>query len=300
MAALLAPRPADRCSRTDPRVLKAAVERRLSALMPAETHASDLGSAMRYALLAPGKRIRPILTVLAAWEVGTQDLRALDAGCALEMIHAASLILDDMPAMDDAPERRGQASTHLKYGEDVAMLSAITLLSQAFATVGQMPDVDSATRCTLVSILARAVGLEGLAGGQFRDLRPSNHRGVAVVEDVNGKKTGALFLAAADMAVAICGVDDFRAAPLRRCAAELGQAYQLLDDLLDSAKRVEVDRLEDAGKLTLLSLVGQDEARRKLSAHIKAALDPLQADGGLARYVRSLFLRDQTRSLAIR
>jgi geranylgeranyl diphosphate synthase, type II len=299
MAALVAPRFADRCSRTDPRVLKGAVERRLNTLLPAETHASDLGSAMRYAVLAPGKRIRPILTVLAAWEVGAQDLRALDAGCALEMVHSASLVLDDMPAMDDTPERRGQPATHVKFGEDVAMLGAITLLSQAFATVGRMPEVDSATRCTLVSILARAVGLEGLAGGQFRDLRPSAHRGVAVIEDVNGKKTGALFLAAADMAVALCGVDDFKAAPLRRCAEELGQAYQLLDDLLDSAKRVEVDRLEDAGKVTLLSLVGQDEARRKLSMHVEAALDPLRADGGLARYIRSLFLGDHTRSLAI-
>lgn len=293
---VLASRPADRYSRTDLRVLKSAIDRRLGSLLPPVERRGDLGEAMRYSLLAPGKRIRPILTVLAGWEVGPRDLQALDAGCALEMVHAASLVLDDMPAMDDARERRGQPATHVKFGEDVAMLCAITLLSQSFATLAAMREIDAATRSSLVAILAQAVGVDGLAGGQYRDLRPVPTGGPALVEDANRKKTGALFVAAAEMAVALHRLDGDAAGPLRRCADELGQAYQLLDDLLDSGKAGEAGHCEDVGKVTLLTLLGQDETKRKLRGHVEGALDGLQPDGSLAGYVRSLFVGDHVRA----
>ena len=256
--------------------------------MPRAGHNGDLGAAMRYAVLAPGKRIRPTLTVLASWEVGPQDLRGLDAGCALEMVHAASLVLDDMPAMDDARERRGQPATHVKFGEDIAMLCAITLLSQAFATLSAMRDIDTATRCAMIGILAQAVGVEGLSGGQYRDLRPAAKTGPMLVEDANRRKTGALFVAAAEMAVALHRLDDEAAEPLRRCTVELGQAYQMLDDLIDSKCGAD-DRFEDSGKVTLLALLGQDEARRKLRRHVEGALSGLRPDGQLAKYIGSLF-----------
>ena len=260
-------------------------------------HTGDLGAAMRYAVLAPGKRIRPTLTVLAAWEVGTQDLRSLDAGCALEMVHAASLVLDDMPSMDDASERRGQPATHVRFGEDVAMLCAITLLSHAFATLSTMHGVEPEKRCALVAILAQAVGTEGLAGGQYRDLRPSTRGGPMLVQDVNRKKTGALFVAAADMAAVLHQVDGEASEPIRRCTVELGHAYQIFDDLLDGAKP-NGDPSEDAGKVTLLSLLGQDGARTRLQTHIESALSGLRPEGALAGYIRSLFGVERVETLA--
>jgi geranylgeranyl diphosphate synthase, type II len=106
--------PPIRCSRSDSRVLRAAVERRLKALLPGDEPMNALTRAVRHALLAPGKRVRPLLTALATRELGGDELDALDAGCALEMVHAASLVLDDLPAMDDAVSRRGQPATHAR------------------------------------------------------------------------------------------------------------------------------------------------------------------------------------------
>jgi geranylgeranyl diphosphate synthase, type II len=280
---------AERNARSDPRVLKAAVEYRLASLVPDVPGSGDLGAALRYSLLAPGKRIRPLLTILAAWECGHDDLTALDAGCALEMVHAASLILDDMPAMDDAPERRGQASTHVRFGEDVAMLSAITLLNQAYATIAGMESVDAGTRCALIGILSRAVGLQGLAGGQYADLRPGERREATGIARTIHLKTGVLFVAAIDMAAAVHRMRADLALQLRSCATELGQAFQLLDDLIDSRAFALPGRLEDDGKATLLALLGQDAVHRRLRAHMDGALAGLQAAGPLATFIRSIF-----------
>ena len=297
---ILASRPLARSSRSDPRIVKAAVDRRLAELLPLAGPGDELAAAMRYALLTPGKRVRPILTILTAWEVGPEDLRALDAGCALEMIHAASLILDDMPAMDDANERRGQMATHVKYGEDVAMLCAISLLSHAFATVSAMPGVDSVTRCSLVAILARAVGVEGLAGGQYRDLRSTFRDDSRAVEEANRRKTGTLFMAAADCVTALLQIDGKTADVLRGCADKLGQAYQLFDDMLDGTRSPGNEHCEDHGKTTVLSLRGYDEARRTLTDHLDDALAGLRPDGALSVYIRSLFSSDHILAEAAR
>jgi geranylgeranyl diphosphate synthase, type II len=283
------PLSAERDARSDPRVLKTAIDYRLAKLLPDVPGSGDLGAALRYSLLAPGKRIRPLLTILAAWESGHDDLMALDAGCALEMVHAASLILDDLPAMDDAPERRGQASTHVRFGEDVAMLSAITLLNQAYATIAGMEGVDAATRCALIAILSRAVGLQGLAGGQYADLRPGERREATGISRTTHLKTGVLFVAAVDMAAAVHRIRADVALQLRTCATELGQAFQLLDDLIDSRAFAMPGRREDDGKATLLALLGQDAVHRRLRGHMDAALAGLQATGPLASFIRSIF-----------
>ena len=279
----------DRCSRADPTDLKAAVDRRLRTLLPGPARADDLAVALRYSLLAPGKRLRPMLTVLAAWELGSDDLSALDAGCALEMVHAASLILDDMPAMDNARERRGQPATHLRFGEDVAMLTAMTLLSLAYGTIGRMHHVPSETRCRLVEILAEAVGPEGLAGGQLADLRPQLISSVQAAAEANRRKTGALFEAAASIAAAIAEAPEGLAERLRRCAGELGQAYQILDDLSDGATSSAAVRSEDDGKSTILSIVGVDTTHKRLWQHLDAALLDVRPASPLALYVRDVF-----------
>ena len=286
----LEPNIRDRCSRTDPKFVKAAVDRRLRALLPGQgRQPNDLAAALSYSLLAPGKRIRPILTVLAAWELGEQDLTALDAGCALEMVHTASLILDDLPAMDDADTRRGQPATHVRFGEDVAMLAAITLLSMAYGTIGGMAHVPGDVRCHLIGILARAIGPDGLTGGQYADLRPRMIDDVHAAAEANKRKTGALFVAAAEIATALQGVSQAEANGLHRSIGELGQAYQLFDDLIDSADVDRNGRPQDAEKATIPSLVGLDAARSRLRGHVDGALDGLRPASPLAGYIRALF-----------
>ena len=280
---------AARSSRRDPEILKASVDRRLQALLPGAQRGDDLAAALRHSLLGPGKRIRPILTVLATWDLGGHDLGALDAGCALEMVHAASLILDDMPAMDNAMERRGRAATHIRFGEDVAMLAAITLLSLAYATIGRMDHLDGETRCKLIGFMARAVGPDGLAGGQYVDLRPNSVTGLHDAADANRRKTGALFVAAVEMAGAIRAASADEIESMRRCASEIGQAYQILDDLADQQGPSEGARIEDAGKATILSFVGPDAARSRLRHHFDAALEGLGPGSLVASYVRALF-----------
>jgi geranylgeranyl diphosphate synthase, type II len=280
---------ADRGGRFDPHGLKRAVDRRLAVLLPESTVATELASALRYSVLAPGKRIRPLLTIMAGWESGSRALTALDAGCALEMVHAASLILDDMPAMDDAPERRGQAATHVRFGEDIAMLSAITLLNQAYATIAAMDQVDAATRCALIAILSRAVGLHGLAGGQYADLRPADRREAGAVALTTHLKTGVLFVAAVEMAAAVHRMTYDATERLRGFAIELGQAFQILDDLIDSHTLMPAGRPEDDGKATLLSLLGQEATHGRLRTHVDGALGGLEPSGPLALFVRSIF-----------
>jgi geranylgeranyl diphosphate synthase type II len=284
--ATLAP-PKLRCSRTDLSVLRAAIERRLKLLVPAGAEGDSLVEAARYALLAPGKRLRPLLVMLATAELGGDALDGLDAGCAIEMVHAASLILDDLPAMDDAPWRRGQASTHVVFGEDVAILAGITLLSQASATLAETTRLPAETRCRLVSILARAVGSAGLAAGQYRDLRGTGPSDLGGIVDANHLKTGMLFVAAVEMAAAIAGAAPHRLAGMQVFAAHLGQAFQLLDDLMDGID--PAGPAEDAGKATLLALVGEAEVRRRVQRHVAHALDELSPDGQLAHLVRQLF-----------
>lgn len=281
--------PLERGGRSDPHALRVVIERRLAMLLPEEAGTGDLGAALRYSLLAPAKRIRPLLTILAGWEAGPQDLTALDAGCALEMVHTASLILDDMPAMDDAPERRGRASTHVRFGEDVAMLSTIALLNHAYATVAGMQQVSADARCRLVAILTRAIGLQGLTGGQYADLRPGERREANSIARTTHLKTGVLFVAAVEMAAVIHGMTPDTSDKLRGCATELGQAFQILDDLIDSRTFLANGRLEDDGKPTLLSLLGQDATHRQLQTHMDAALRHLQPAGHLAGFVRSIF-----------
>lgn len=280
--------------------LRSAVERRLAALAPGRHRADPLNAAIRYALLAPGKRIRPLLTVLSAWELDLDGLAAIDAGCAIEMVHAASLILDDLPSMDDARYRRGQPATHVAFGQDVAILAAIGLLGRAFTTVSGAVQFDPVTRTRLVTILAQALGSDGLAGGQYEDLRaPDRARSVDTILDTNHLKTGILFVAAVEMAGVIAGASEDRIDGLRSFATHLGQAFQLWDDLSDGAAAGEAGAPgEDAGRVTALSLLGPEEVRRRLDGHVAEGLASLRPDGHLATYVSVMF-RDRARPPAM-
>ncbi|WP_375461374.1 polyprenyl synthetase family protein [uncultured Enterovirga sp.] len=269
--------------------LRSAVERRLHDLAPPEHRGNALSEAVRYALLAPGKRIRPLLVLLACDELGRHDLSALDAACALEMVHAASLVLDDLPSMDDAATRRGRPSTHIRFGQDVAILASVSLLASAFGTVATSAALDSAARARVSAILAMAIGTEGLAGGQYADLRiPTRTRPVDHVSQANQRKTAALFVAAVEMAEATQPASGHGGEALRGFGAHLGQAFQILDDLEDGEASLDAPA-EDAGRTTLVGLLGRAEAGERLRTHLERALDGLNPDGDLASFVAGIF-----------
>lgn len=275
------------------------IEQRLAQLLPETGPEQDLiAYAMRESTLAPGKRIRPVLLVLAARELGCASPALLDLGCAVEMVHAASLVLDDMPCMDDAKLRRGRPTLHLVVGEDVAILAAIALLSRAFGLVARLPDIDAGVCARLVGQLADAVGMHGLAKGQLQDLRDgSAPRSAQAISATNDLKTGVLFGATLEMAAIVAQADDAARASLRCFASELGQAFQLLDDLQDIARPDAPDTGKDCGKddgkSTLIALLGAEDAKRRLDSHLLTAEAHLtEVYGGrptMCGFMRSLF-----------
>lgn len=284
-------------SQFDAHQVRARVQERLATLLPLPQDEADLVSlAVRAFTLAPGKRLRPVLTVMSAAELGQGHEAVLDIACAIEMVHSASLILDDLPCMDDASLRRGQPTVHRRYGEDTAILASVALLSRAFQVVAEVDGLPPVIRAGLVSVLALSVGSQGLVGGQFKDLRGTmNKRAVDEVEHTNGLKTGALFSAALEMSAILAGASDESRTRLRQAAIELGHAFQLLDDLRDTADSADTgkDGGKDCGKGTLVALLGAPEVQRRLEGHVDAATALLAQVhvpyGRVTTYVRQVF-----------
>lgn len=276
------------------RTLQEAVDDRLTALIATDRTANALDEALSYSLLSPGKRLRPLLTIFAAWEFGPRDLRALDAGCALEMVHAASLVLDDLPAMDNASMRRGQPAAHVRFGEDVALLTVVSLLSRAYSVLGEAPGLPAHVRAELVAILSQAIGAEGLSRGQLLDLRGAGAASGdgANQSEANHLKTGVLFVATVEMAAAILELHDERLTRLRRVALHLGQAFQLMDDLADEAE----DDFPQNAIAPVLARIGRRERRMRAEQHLASALAELDPNGQLADLIRITFC-DALRSL---
>jgi geranylgeranyl diphosphate synthase type II len=279
-----------------------AVERRLDALLPtAGAGPAPLPAAMRDAVLAPGKRLRPLLAMAATLELGADPADAIDAGCALEMVHAASLALDDLPCMDDARLRRGRPALHVAHGEDLAILASVALLSRAFGVLAALPGLDASVRASLGATLADCVGHDGLAGGQVEDLRgAARRRDARDARRCNLRKTGAAFAAAVDIGAAIARTPARGRGRLRAFALHLGCAFQIRDDLIDvtaTAAQAGKDTGRDAARRTVVGVLGADSARRELRAHLLAARraavgargGPAAADGPLAQFLQAAF-----------
>lgn len=265
--------------------LLALVERRLSELVPSEkVEPRILHEAMRYSLLAGGKRIRPLLTIQVSTDFGASVKDALDAASAIEMVHTASLIFDDMPCMDDATLRRGKRANHLVFGEDTAILAATALLNRAFGVIAESECLPATVRLDLVRMLSNAVGSDGIIAGQFSDLRSSwsPHGGTGGITDMYAQKTGALFVAAVEAGARIAAVDESWVLAVREYALNLGLAFQLLDDLLDtfsSREDLGKDTGQDGHKDTLASRLGADEARLEVCRYVKSAATALKPLG---------------------
>jgi geranylgeranyl diphosphate synthase, type II len=277
-------------------LLRRSVDARLNELVPAaDLPPATLHRAIRHALLAPGKRLRPMLTLLSAQQFGGDPDDALDPACAIEMVHAASLVLDDLPSMDDALTRRGRPATHVAYGEDTAILASIALLNQAFAVIARAEGLPCEAKVDLVASLSNAIGFDGLVAGQLRDLQPRQHADADAVRHVQHQKTGALFVAAVEAGARVAGAPPAHLAAARGFATELGLAFQIQDDLIDvtlSAAAAGKDVGKDEGKSTIVSMLGRERARVRLDEHVAAAVSHLSVvgeAGPLTRLAHGLF-----------
>ncbi len=223
---------------------------------------------MRYAALAPGKRIRPALTLAVAQFLGRADEPTLDVACAVELVHCCSLVLDDLPAMDDAALRRGRPTVHRRFGESTALLAAFALLNRAYGLLAEATQRLRLGRYgpeDLAHHLAAAIGTDGLIGGQALDLasRP-DAVSLAQLELTHSRKTGALFVAAAELGAMAADARRRELEAIGRYAKNLGLAFQIADDLLDvqaSAAEAGKDVGQDRGKATFVGLLGVEGAR---------------------------------------
>ncbi|WP_110687725.1 polyprenyl synthetase family protein [Salinicola aestuarinus] len=259
--------------------LKQTLQHRLDQLIPAGGERDLVSAAMRDGALAPGKRIRPLLLILTARDLGcdTHHPGLLDLACAVEMVHAASLMLDDIPCMDDAQLRRGRPTVHRQFGEHVAILAAVALLSNAFGVVSAAEGVASASRNEAVAELSAAVGLQGLVRGQFLDLSEGEApRDEADIANTNELKTSMLFSATLQIAAIAAEASPMVRQRLRHVAKDLGQAFQLLDDLADGHTGTGKDIDQDLGKSTLVATLGVDAVHQRLREHLESADDHFQ------------------------
>ena len=284
----------------------AQVEGALSDWVPLSAPAG-LGEAMRYAVLDGGKRLRPLLTLAAARAVAgaTEVPGALRSACAVELIHAYSLVHDDMPCMDNDVLRRGKPTVHVAYGEAMALLAGDALQALAFELLtpedGSVPPIVQAQLC---AALARAAGHHGMAGGQAIDLA---HVGLAMTEaalrDMHRRKTGAMLEVSVHMGALSAGADGPTLAGLQRYAQAIGLAFQVVDDVLDVTadsatlgKTAGKDLAND--KPTFVSLLGLAGAQAQAQALLQEALAALDAavlsdDGALRALAHMVVQRDR-------
>ena len=226
---------------------------------------NHLAEAIRYCLLAPGKRIRPLLTLAASEVCGGVQANAIPAACAVEMIHNYSLIHDDLPAMDDDELRRGRPTCHIKFDEATAILAGDALIPMAFETIAKdVQPAEVALECC--QLLARASGPSKLVGGQADDLGCEfGERDRVMLEKIHSRKTGALLTVSLELGAVTAQATEIQRQALVQYGKHLGLAFQIVDDLLDfrgsqtkMGKRTGKDA--DRGKLTYPSVLGEAES----------------------------------------
>ena len=281
---------------------KRRIDDALQRALPAPgTSPAVFHDAMRHTLLLPGKRVRGILTLAASDLFQRRGDAVLWLACSVEMVHAASLILDDLPSMDNATLRRGEPVLHRVVGEANAILAAVGLLNAAFAAIHRAPALEDSVRREATLCLAAAIGAEGLIGGQVQDLASTGKRlDLEALEWIHSHKTGALFIAAAELGSLAAGGKARDREALRRYAKNLGLAFQITDDLLDhcgSPEKTGKDAGLDRHRTTFVNLCGTEGARRLVDDLIDASVAVLKPFGrrgailsALAEFVR---LRDR-------
>ncbi len=261
------------------------LEPALEALFPpGEGYADAVVEAMRFSLLTPGKRIRPVLTMISAELAGGRAGSVIEAAAAVEMIHTASLILDDLPCMDDASLRRGRPALHRHTDEATAVLAADALLMQAFSLLGTAvvkASLEAAEAGELIRSAADCVGVSGMIGGQFRDLHQQD-MDFSALEYIHSHKTGALFTLSATLGARLTLAEPEVIECLAAYAKNLGLAFQIVDDILDKSSTSDElgkNTHTDRDKVTFVTMFGERQARTVAGELIETAKDSLAPFG---------------------
>jgi farnesyl diphosphate synthase len=274
----------------------ASVDVTLDEVMPRPAGPSSrVAEAMRYAVFAGGKRIRPFLTLASAGLFDVPPEYGLRAAAAIEALHTYSLVHDDLPCMDDDDLRRGRPTTHRQFDEATAVLAGDALLTLSFGLLADSKTHPSSlVRAELVAKLAEAGGSAGMIGGQMIDmLAPESDFGEAEIIQLQALKTGALFEFCCEAGAILGGADDSERQRLRAYARDFGLAFQIADDLIDATGSAEqagkaVGKDQDQGKATLVSLFGVDKAREKALQLAASAAERLSPYGTAADDLRAL------------
>ena len=268
---------------------KEAIEVALDSALPV-IYPEKIYEAMRYSLLAGGKRVRPILCLASCELVGGTTSMAMPTACAMEMIHTMSLIHDDLPAMDNDDYRRGKLTNHKVYGEDIAILAGDGLLTYAFEFIAtKTENVPPQQVLQTIAHLTRASGAAGLVGGQVVDVESEGKTDVCLetLNYIHAHKTGALLEACVVCGAILASASEADLQRLSRFAQNIGLAFQIIDDILDiTATQEELGKTAgkdvQAGKVTFPSLWGIEESRRQASQLVADAKDQLAVFGSKA------------------
>jgi geranylgeranyl diphosphate synthase type II len=256
-----------------------------------------IDKAMRYSLFSGGKRIRPILALASGEAVGGQSQRLLPFACALEMIHAYSLIHDDLPAMDDDDLRRGKPTNHVVFGEGMAILAGDGLLTEAFRVMAEgalQPGVNPSAALQAIREVAAGAGAAGMVGGQVADLESEQKKPTrALVEYIHTRKTGALLRAAVRAGALVGGATPGQFAQLDQYGAAIGLAFQVADDILDVEGGTEKTgkregRDAELQKVTYPAAVGMEKSKRKARELLAESLAALSSFGSSADPLRGI------------
>ncbi len=262
---------------------RSAVEEYLGGLFSVDKPYGKLQEAMRYSLMAGGKRVRPVMTLAFCDLMGGEWRRAIPFGCALELVHTYSLIHDDLPSMDDDDLRRGKPTCHKVYGEAMAVLAGDALQAEAFRIIATAPGVDDRQRAEAVTVLARACGADGMVAGQTLDILGLG-RNRSELELLHSLKTGAMIQGAAELGCIAAGADSRQRERAAEYAQHIGLAFQVRDDILDViadqqilGKTVGSDQRD--GKITFVDLLGLEDSEKLVAqetAKAKNAIADLQ------------------------
>jgi geranylgeranyl diphosphate synthase type II len=270
-----------------PVALQGEVETYLEGIsFSAEPATAGLDEAMRYSLLAGGKRIRPVLALATAEAIGRDPREVLPLAAGIELIHTYSLIHDDLPAMDDDDLRRGRPTCHVAYGEDVAILAGDGLFAEAMRLVLERQQGEPQHVLAALRELVAAAGVGGMVGGQYVDVTAGDHElDPAELRRLHELKTGRLIGASVECVILVSGMSGPATIPFRRFAAELGVLFQIVDDILDvtgdeAALGKPQGSDERHGKQTYVSVFGLERARELARVSHAKARDALAEAGG--------------------
>ena len=251
-------------------------------LQSEEPRLQVLLESINYSLHSGGKRIRPLFCFIVGELFGVPKEKLVSLACALEMIHTASLIMDDLPHMDNAAMRRGKPANHMVYGQDVATLASIALLTRAYEIVLSDPVLPDSKKVVVVGKLANVVGIHGLVGGQFVDLKFANQSmEYSTLDYIHNHKTAALFVASGSAAAVIGDATVEQIAALEEYASNLGFAFQILDDLLDATgNEEEVGKPLQKDKGNFLVFYGAEKCRELVESYTTRAIDAIKIFDG--------------------